>query len=352
MFAPKINLPTGAGPMAVRAADLNHDGFSDLIVANYAGATTSIFLGYGNGTFKQRIDLSNGVYAGTHGIDIGDVNEDGHLDIVVVNRNGSNIGIFLGVGNGSFSSQKTISTGTGSTPVALVLHDLNNDRHLDLVVTDHMNDRIFIYRGEGDATFTKIQTQNTGNNSGPYLVIVNDFNRDEQMDIAVGSDDGNLLQIFYGDRSEYFSQEASYQIDGGPYAIVAADFNRDGKLDIATANYDGNDASILLGMPQGSFRQVYRFSTGNGSLPYAIAIGDFNGDYIHDLIFSNSGTNDVAVLLGLGGGRFHDAKSFSTGIDSKPVDVTIADLNGDHRPDFISANNGSNTINIFLNTCF
>jgi hypothetical protein len=181
--------------------------------------------------------------------------------------------------------------------------------------------------------------------------VLNDFNRDNRLDIAVGNGDANYIGIFLGDGTGNFSPQTTYYIESGPYALVAADFNRDGIIDIVTANYDTNNISVLFGNGDGTFIQQNTFSTGNGSLPYAIVNGDFNGDNIQDLIVPNSGTDNVGILLGYGNGNFRNQKTYSTGNGSGPVDVTVGDLNGDNRLDFISANNNSDTVGIFLNTC-
>ena len=346
-----ISQVTGAGPIAVKAIDFNNDSFLDLAVVNRDESTTSILLGNGNGSFEKHVDLSHGVHAQTTGIAIGDINKDNRLDILVANRNVSNVGVFLGEGNGNFSEQITFSTGTGSTPVELALNDLNNDTILDLVVTDHENGFLHVFLGIGNGTFTKTLTLSTGNGSGPYLIVINDFNNDNRLDIAVGNGEGNNVGIFFGNGTGSFSEQTTYYIKSGPYALVAADLNRDGVLDIVTANYDENNTSVLFGNGDGTFRQQNTFSTGSGSLPYAIAIGDFNNDNLEDLIVPNSGTDNMGILLGYGNGKFRTQKTYSTGSGSSPVEVTIGDFNGDNRLDFISANNNHSTIGIFLNTC-
>jgi hypothetical protein len=340
-FAPMISLSTDVKPMAVRAADFNNDTFLDLAVANYIGSTTSIFLGNGNGSFRERIDLYNGANAGTNGLAIGDINKDNRLDIVVVNRKASSVGIFFGKGDGSFSQQMSFSTGNGSTPVELALDDLNNDTILDLVVTDHENGLLPVFLGSGDGTFMATQTLSTGNTSGPYFIVINDFNKDDRLDIAVGAGDGDHLDIFFGDGTGHFPGQTSYYIESGPYALVVSDFNRDGVLDIVTANYYGNNTSVLVGNNDGIFTRKNTFSTGI----------DFDGNNLQDLIVPNSGTDNVGILLGYGNGKFIHQKTFSTGIGSGPVDVAIGDLNGDKRVDFVSANNNHNTLGVFLSTC-
>lgn len=346
-----ISYPTGEGPMAVKIADLNNDHFLDIVVANYDGNTTSIFLGHGNGSFYWYLDLWNGPNAGTNGISINDINQDNHLDIIVVNRRGSNIGVFFGDGHGNFSTQMNFSTGSNSTPAGLALHDLNNDQFLDIVVTDHENDKLYVFFGTSNGQFNKKYTFFTGNYSGPYLVLINDFNNDNRSDIAVGSGDGDSIGIFLSNGIGTFSEQLKYNIASGPYALDTDDFNGDGIADIVTANYNSNDTTILFGNGDGTFRKYKTFSTGTGSLPYAILSEDFNRDNIKDLIVANSGTDNTGILIGYGHGKFKRVEMYSNGMGSYPVDIAVADLNNDNKLDFVSANNQQNSIGVFLSTC-
>ena len=346
-----VSQMTGAGPMAVKTADFNNDGFLDLAVANHDGNTTSILLGNGNGSFKKHVDLWNGPNAGTNGIAIGDINRDKRLDIVVVNRGGSNVGVFLAQGGGNFSEQRTFSTGNGSSPAGLALGDLNNDSILDLVITDHVNGSVLIFLGNGDGTFVETQKLGGDIDSGPYLMVINDFNKDNRLDIAVGNGDANYMSVFLGDGVGKFSREIKYYTEAGPYALVTGDFDRDGILDIVTGNYYANSTSIFFGNGDATFREGNTFSTGGGSLPYAVVSGDFDADNILDLAVPNSGKDNVGILLGHGYGEFANQKTYSTGKASEPVDIIVGDFNGDNRLDVISVNLKNNTIGIFLNTC-
>jgi hypothetical protein len=77
----------------------------------------------------------------------------------------------------------------------------------------------------------------------------------------------------------------------------------------------------------------------------------FNRDNIQDLIVANSVTNNIGILLGYGDGYFENQKTYSTGNNSHPEDVSVGDFNEDNRLDFISTNYNDHTMGIFLNTC-
>ena len=76
-----------------------------------------------------------------------DFNNDSRLDIVVANYWANNVGVFLGNGDGTFSSQVNYSTGSDSGPCAITSGDFNNDNRLDIVVANYWAYNIGIFLG-------------------------------------------------------------------------------------------------------------------------------------------------------------------------------------------------------------
>ena len=93
---------------------------------------------------------------------------------------------FLTYRNHSFSSQTTYTTtGLDSEPESIVIADFNNDSRLDIVVANYWTNNIGIFIGYGNGTFSTQTTYSTGSDSGPYSVAVGDFNNDRRLDIVV-----------------------------------------------------------------------------------------------------------------------------------------------------------------------
>jgi hypothetical protein len=92
-------------------------------------------------------------------------------------------------------------------------------------------------------------------------------------------------------------------------------------------------------------------SNGGDFAPGAIAMADLNGDGIPDLVVASSRTDKIYVYRGQGDGQFGPELSGGAGFDAgaDPVSVSVADLNGDGRPDLIVANEGSNDVSILMN---
>jgi hypothetical protein len=141
-----------------------------------------------------------------------------------------------------------------------------------------------------------------------------------------------------------FSGNTNVIVGSLPFSVAVGDFNGDGNQDIATANYGFNTVSIRLGDGSGSF-----FGTTNiavGTNPQAIAIGDFNGDGNQDLAVSNFVSFNVTILMGNGAGGFSFHSNVVVG--SYPYSIATGDFNNDGKQDFATANYGSNTVSISM----
>src|SRR5262249_49976804 len=139
-------------------------------------------------------------------------------------------------------------------------------------------------------------------------------------------------------------------------AMAAGDFNGDSKIDLVTvgAPASGTNGSLayLQGNGDGTFQAV-KFTLGTGSLPVAVATGDFNRDGKLDAAVVNQGKNtttdpgSVAIFLGQGNGNFvSPVSNFPVG--TNPMSIAVADANGDSAPDLVLTN--SSFIAVLLNS--
>jgi hypothetical protein len=141
-----------------------------------------------------------------------------------------------------------------------------------------------------------------------------------------------------------FATAVNFGGGDGPYAMAVGDFNGDGKQDLAVTNVSSNSVSILLGDGSGSLGAPTSFAVGDD--PVSVAVGDFNGDGKQDLAVANIGSDNVSVLLGTGTGSFTAAVNVPVG--RYPYSVVVGDFNGDGKPDLATANNVSNNASVLL----
>ena len=102
--------------------------------------------------------------------------------------------------------------------------------------------------------------------------------------------------------------------------------------------------SILLGTGDGSFSQPMGSPYGVGQSPFAVAVGDFNGDGHADLAVANEGSDTVTILLGDGSGHFTTATGSPIAVGDNPFGLAVGDFNGDGIADLAVANESSNTV--------
>ncbi len=137
---------------------------------------------------------------------------------------------------------------------------------------------------------------------------------------------------------------------GQPHGLAVADINADGNLDALVANTYSSTICVQLGNGAGRFTpQVNLPSTGPNTQPYCVAVADVNSDGRPDVLTANSGTSTLSVLLGNGAGGFAlQPSSPSTGSGSQPLALVLADVNGDGQPDALTANIGTGTVSVLL----
>ena len=323
---------SGSGATTVAVGDFNNDHIPDIVFNAIYSIVTII--GVGNGTFDKLTTYPAGIQSTPQYICVGDLNNDNRTDIIGSNPDTDTMSIFLGYGDGTFATVMSYPVSTRSDALWITLNDINNDHRLDLVSANLDTNSVSIFLGNGDGTFGTIINYSTGNNSGPYSVVVGDINNDKYLDIAVGNAEGSVgIYLGYGNGS--FTNMTKFAILGSPFSIILADFNSDHNLDIAVTIPSGNHLNVFLGYGDGMFAAQTTYSTGIDSSPYGMVAADFNGDSIYDIAVTNSGTDEVIILYGYGNGNFTLARTYSTGFGSNPYSITAADLDNDKQLEII-----------------
>lgn len=180
----------------------------------------------------------------------------------------------------------------------------------------------------------------------PTSVAVGNFNHDGKPDLAVADSQSGAVGILLGKGGGVFGSPTKYQAGNTPVWVAAADLNGDGNLDLAVADSVTGGVSVLLGEGTGAFQPPVFYRT--GGCPNSAATGDLNGDHKVDLVVSNSCSSTVSVLLGRGNGTFGRAADYSTGSGSEPGSVVLGDLNGDGKPDVVTANFQDDVVSVLL----
>ena len=283
------------------SGDINHDGKLDVIAID---RTTNVFvslLNNGNGTFTEKAPTTP--IAARENAALGDVNGDGFLDLVTddagpIDSDGGAAGygqvtVYLGDGTGDFRQSFTANLGADTAELALA--DVNGDGHLDIITcTDQPyqgTGYVQIFIGDGKGSFTQ-----KGGAQYFNLLAAGDLNGDGKADlIVVGGTQINGVLILLSKGDGTFTPGQSYGVNFFSFSpVVIADFNHDGHKDFAVVDPSGQKTSILLGNGDGTFTIKSQFSNVFPGYPGGTKIGF--PDYATAADFNGDGNPDLVTF--------------------------------------------------------
>lgn len=197
---------------------------------------------------------------------------------------------------------------------------------------------VSVLYGRGDAKLGpshEYEIGKPGDKQGAFSLAMGDLNGDSKLDVVTGNFGAKSVSVLFNDGLGALEPPANYSLGRQPCDVALADLNGDGKLDIATGN--PNTVSILLNAGDGTFGAVHEYPAGRDT--WAFAVGDLSGDGRPDIATANRSRSSTTVLVNRGDGSFAPPLDYRTG--PGPSTVAIGDLNGDGKTDVVSANGSS-----------
>jgi hypothetical protein len=350
-------------PASIVTADFNHDGIEDVAVVNEplctncTATSVTVFLGTGQNYFQAPVTYSVPVSGGM--IAAGDINNDGHIDLVVARNpqitgtttSNDDVAVLLGRGDGTFETPVGYhllgapKAGTESDQVYLV--DVNKDGKLDLIGDWG------VALGEGNGQFkTPIALPSTI--TGIVALAPGDFNNTGTIGLAVATNSYNQnlsnytspgsLYVLAGYSNGSFHVVSQKSLPAYASSLITADLNGDHRTDIlytTIAGYTTSATPQLTLTVELSYTGNYGFTSTNYAMAAplvstnsTIITGDFNRDGKMDVaipgMFQSAG--DLALLLGAGGGALNSSPQYYQGSMGQAV---VLDVNGDGAEDIV-----------------
>jgi hypothetical protein len=266
--------------------------------------------------------------------------------------------VLLNEGDGSFRARQDYRAAGRVRSIAI--GDLNGDGKPDLATSNVKRispaltqGTLSVFLARGDGSFAPRNDYRTA--KWPISLALGDVNGDGKPDLVTASISASKVSVLLNTGDGSFPARRDYAAGRRPRSVALADLSGDGKLDVATA---GDTSSVLLNRGDGRFPHHRDYGTGRrcycdgGS---SVATDDLNGDRRPELLVSTA-LSTVSVLVNWGHGRFQTWVDYPTARhpfsnDSGfPVSVASGDLNGDRRPDLVTANSIEDKVSVLINT--
>ena len=312
---PGVNYGSSGGFGYVAVADFNGDGKLDIAASNDDGYV-QIFTGTGSGSFI--VGPFYGVGAENEGIIAAALNTSGVAgfnDLAVVNDNGT-VNVLVNDGSGGFMSPVPYALTAGGCNLAT--GDIDGDGNLDLAIAECDGSQVGILLGVGDGTFGALPVPDVTVGNNPFGVALADIDGDGTLDIATTSADQNVVVALGGATAPTFFNAAMLLpssitllstfpfpfYNPGPVGVQVTDVDGDGIPDLVYTNANYSTVGVLFGTGTGSSTAVpptpYFFDPVEfpaGQYAFGLSIADVNGDGSPDAIAASDDFAGATVLI-------------------------------------------------------
>ena len=362
-LARKVDFAMGSYLSAVTFADIDGDGRPDL-VANAMDSVVARLDTTAIGAAVPSFDASRDVMSwGPRDAVLVDINHDDKPDLVTTSDAPNQISIAM---NQTTAGAPGFATPTifpaGGAPEWLLTGDLDGDGNPDVVAETYNGTSqtytITVVRNTTAAGATIASLVYAGQIAGqPGRGALGDVNGDGKLDLLVLNRLTGVMRIYCNTsipgQLPTFSSATTVTLGITPLEIAIADLNGDGKPDLALTDQNNIGVSVFVDTTTDpsspSFSARTFFATGN--VPEGIAVVDINGDQRPDLVSANAADGSISILLNvtpaLASAPTFRRLDVTTG--GTPVSVAAADVNGDGRPDLAIANSSmTGQVSVFL----
>ena len=310
---------------SVAVGDMDQDGDLDLIVGNLFQKIT-VYFNDGSGSFGSTSTFGTELDA-TKSIAVGDINGDGSLDIVTGNLDQKNK-VYINNGNGNFDT--SIAFGAINNTDKIVLGDLDGDNDYDIVegVSGQQNN-IYLNNFANNPALPLAEVRPIGGDNTGGSILIADLNQDQHLDIVgnAGSQNAVYLNDGLGSFSEFlFGNSDSH--------LAAGDIDNDDDVDVIS----GKTIYVNNGLGQSFTARPYSLWK---SLD--IDLGDIDNDSDLDIVLSIDPSFTIGIppnpviFLNNGSGQFGQQIQFGTG-GQFTYSIALADMNSDRGLDIIVGN--------------
>ncbi|MCP4549903.1 MAG: T9SS type A sorting domain-containing protein [bacterium] len=296
-------------PISITAADFDNDGDVDLATGNFGNYSWSYFANNGDGTFANPVVYHKVPWLAGPPEDLhaADVDNDGDMDLVCGTVH--NVIVFENLGGGTFDVDFAAYDTFGQAR-NICVGDLNNDGWIDVAAANRDTDDLCILLNQGDGTYATGVQIGSFDNPGP--IACQDIDGDRDLDIIVGqslySSAASVVRTYANDGDAGFGTYQSKSISGGQQVgLELLDADGDGWMDVIISKSYQNEVhhelALLINDTTGGLGDPTYLDMINSSSSYyrpnGLDVGDMNGDGTLDLVISNFSPSSTSIFYDL-----------------------------------------------------
>lgn len=288
-FGAPTTLGLASSASRLATADLNGDGWLDFVTQGET--SVDVLMSDGAGGYLPVTTASTGASFESRGLALGDFNEDGLVDAVSADTSASPGGFALLLNSGTSLSSGIPVAGVPS--VAVDAGDVNLDGHLDVVVSQSLTTRLSLYAGDGAGGFAAPVEVNVG--CKPVQAKVTDLDVDGLPDLVVACFQQGTVAVLMGTDEMTWGPAVAYT-GVSPDGVELVDFDRNGTLDVLVTGTSTNEGAVLLNDGTGALSLVTAYMA--SAMLRHVSVGDFDGNGWPDVaaIVQGAGLRDAIFL--------------------------------------------------------
>ncbi len=290
------------------------------------------------------------------GLATGDVDGDGDLDVLTTNQSTSTVSVRINDGTGIFSvPAANAEVPVGTLPTGLVLGDIDGDGDLDFATCSLVGNAVSVRFNDGAGGFSAPAINaEVPTGSLAQAPTLGDVDGDGDLDLLFVRPSAHNVAVRLNDGTGNFTvpaANAEVAVGTGPVALSLNDVDADGDLDFLALNNNSQTVSVRLNDGAGSFSApAANAEVPVGTNPSALAVGDVDGDGDLDFLTYDNGTNTLSLRSNDGTGSFAPPAANATiSPGANLTGVVLADMDADGDLDIVLGELGAQTAGVRLN---
>lgn len=343
-FSQKVTLGETSDVSFLACQDLNKDGKDDIVIVHRDASQVEVWIRDANDSGYSVKRYAVNFYP--EKVLLADIDNDGFTDILCFGKLSSGISVLGGNGDGSFKEKKLVLPEVPVVDAAVVR--LNEDDFPDLIAHNWLTNEFVFYFGMGDLQFSEQNILSFGQDTA--AAVFGDFNRDRIVDYAIASAQSRTIRFFAGDGMASYFHYQTVDWNHQPGELILAPFSSRGVDDLVSINGEEGSISIFANQGDGSFRDETVF--GSPHHPSNALVADFDADGWTDMLVIDKASGRLFVYWNinkrppLAGIPPSGRGEFSFAVGGHPSGLVVSDFDGDGFDDIAAVNSATSTLSL------